>query len=291
MESAEIRILTPGDEAALEAFLRPRIASSMFLLGNLATAGLGPRDHQYAGTYAALVRGGAIHSVVAHYRNGNLVLQAPEATIALCRAALTDSGRPVGGLIGPAEQVSSARRALLAGQMPTQLDSTEWLYRLELAELAVPAALAAGSVQARRATQADIPLLTAWRAAFATETLGSLDSLRLRDRIRRNLQRDLEGNPIWILEAEGNPVSMTTFNARLPVAVQVGGVFTPREKRGRGYARSVVAASLVEARAGGAEIGVLFTGQDNVSAQRAYQALGFERVGAYGLLLFRTGEQ
>ena len=48
-------------------------------------------------------------------------------------------------------------------------------------------------------------------------------------------QRDGEQ---WVVEAAGVPVSYSAFNARLPDAVQVGGVFTPRDLRGRGYARS-----------------------------------------------------
>ena len=66
----------------------------------------------------------------------------------------------------------------------------------------------------------------------------------------------------------------------------MGGVFTPPEFRRRGYARAVVAASLLEARAGGVSTGILFTGAENVAAHRAYVALGFRIVGTYRLLLF-----
>ena len=65
----------------------------------------------------------------------------------------------------------------------------------------------------------------------------------------------------------------------------MGGVWTPPERRGRGYARAVVAASLLDARAEGVERAVLFT--ENPVARRAYEALGFRRVGEYGLVIFR----
>lgn len=42
-----IRVLQPGDEAALEAFLLPRIDSSMFLVGNLRAAGLDDNGERY----------------------------------------------------------------------------------------------------------------------------------------------------------------------------------------------------------------------------------------------------
>ncbi len=80
---------------------------------------------------------------------------------------------------------------------------------------------------------------------------------------------------------------MSGFNTRIPEAVQVGGVYTPPALRSRGYARCVVAASLLAARDEGAALGVLFTGEDNIPAQRAYIALGFRHVGAFGLTLLR----
>jgi predicted GNAT family acetyltransferase len=90
----------------------------------------------------------------------------------------------------------------------------------------------------------------------------------------------------WVLETGGEVVAYSAFNARLPDCVQVGGVWTPPAWRGRGFARAVVAGSLLEARVGGARRSILFTENDNEPAQAAYRALGYERVGDYGLVLF-----
>ena len=70
--------------------------------------------------------------------------------------------------------------------------------------------------------------------------------------------------------------------------MQVGGVWTPPETRGRGYARCVVAGSLLHARAQGVTRALLFTMESNVAAVRAYEALGFRRIGDYGLMLVRS---
>ena len=78
---------------------------------------------------------------------------------------------------------------------------------------------------------------------------------------------------------------MTAFSAVLPDMVQVGGVFTPVERRGRGYGRAVVAGSLLDARADGVVEAILFTEAENHPAQRAYEALGFERIGDYGMVM------
>jgi predicted GNAT family acetyltransferase len=64
-------------------------------------------------------------------------------------------------------------------------------------------------------------------------------------------------------------------------------VYTPPELRSRGYGRAVVAASLLDARAEGAERTILFTPVENIPAQRAYEALGYRHIGDYRLLLLR----
>ena len=74
MGSPDIRILQPRDQGALEAFLRPRVESSMFLIGNLRVVGLRDTGQPYTGTYAAAFDGGAIVAVVAHKKRIPLLL-------------------------------------------------------------------------------------------------------------------------------------------------------------------------------------------------------------------------
>jgi predicted GNAT family acetyltransferase len=79
---------------------------------------------------------------------------------------------------------------------------------------------------------------------------------------------------------------MCLHNAVLPDAVQIGGVYTPPELRGRGHARAVVATSLTDARAAGATRAILFTPRPDAAA--AYRAVGFAPVGHYAVVLFAT---
>jgi predicted GNAT family acetyltransferase len=283
----ELRVLEPADEAALQAFLLPRVESSMFLLGNMRAAGLRDEGQVYQGTYVGAWQGGALVGVVAHYWNGNLVLQAPAKLEALCRAALEASGRALHGLVGPAGQVEAARRALGLSPARIQMDEEEDLYSLALETLRVPPALAAGQVQGRRIAPRDVGQVTTWRVAFSVESLGDEESAALWAQCKTSVERGMAEGRIWLLEDGGRPVSTTAFNTAIREAVQVGGVWTPPELRSQGYARAAVAASLLAARAEGARWGILFTGKENVPAQRAYKALGFRRVGDYRLLLLR----
>jgi predicted GNAT family acetyltransferase len=45
---------------------------------------------------------------------------------------------------------------------------------------------------------------------------------------------------------------------------------------------------LLDARTEGVKKGILFTGEDNIAAQRAYEALGFRCIGDYSIMLLRS---
>jgi predicted GNAT family acetyltransferase len=96
----------------------------------------------------------------------------------------------------------------------------------------------------------------------------------------------LRGNS-WILEDGGRPVSTSSFNTRIKEVVQVGGVWTPPGLRSRGYGRGAVAASLLSEREKGVHAAILFTGEENIPAQKAYEALGFELIGDYRITLLK----
>jgi ribosomal protein S18 acetylase RimI-like enzyme len=280
-----IRILQPGDEPALEAFLLPRIETSMFLIGNMRSSGLVDSGQPYEGTYAAAFEGGEIVGVVAHFWNQNLTFQAPSHVDALWRAAAEASGRPIKGLIGPDGQVGAAKDTLGIDDPNIQMDETEKLYSLKLDDLTVPDILSSGQVSGRRIERSDLDLVTQWRVDFSIESLGDEDSPQLREQCRASIERSLEEGSTWILERQGEPVACSSFNTAIKEAVQIGGVWTPPQLRSRGYGRAVVATSLLDARSEGVEKSILFTGESNVPAQKAYVALGYRHIGNYRLLL------
>ncbi|HAI29666.1 MAG TPA: N-acetyltransferase, partial [Thalassospira sp.] len=64
-------------------------------------------------------------------------------------------------------------------------------------------------------------------------------------------------------------------------------VWTPPEERSNGYARILVAKTLLAVRARGVKRAILST--DSEAAAKAYEALGFKKVGRYRLALLRAG--
>jgi RimJ/RimL family protein N-acetyltransferase len=287
---AELRLLRPGDEAALDAFLVAHADSSMFLRSNARAAGLVDGGEPLQATYVAAIReggggGAAIAGVAAHCWNGMVLVQAPAHAAELARDAVRRSRRAVTGFSGPWAQVVAARAALGLTAAPAIKDSRDDLYALDLERLVVPPQLAIGAVRCRRPRPEDLELLVEWRARFSVEALGATDGPDLRRASRAEVQLQHERGADWVLFDHGNPVAYSVFNAMLPDIVQIGGVWTPPECRGWGYARSVVAGSLVAARKQGVARAVLFADPVNGAARAAYLSIGFEIVGDYGLVL------
>ena len=276
----EIRILTPGDEALLERFLLPRKESSLFLLSNLRRAGLSDRGQRLQGTYVAAVEEGEVVAVAGHFWNGNVIVQAPEHVAVLTAAARRATGRPLARILGPADQVERALRALPV-QSP-EFDAKEILYKLNLDDLGVPALLQTGQVRGRVIERRDAATVADWRAAMSIEQFHEEDTPELRAGAVESVENSLRSGRRWVLEdTNGHLVSMCDFNAELAEVVQVGGVFTPPERRRCGYARAVVAAALMDARAEGVTDAILFTEETNTPARKAYEALGFQAIGDY----------
>jgi uncharacterized protein len=283
----QVRALRPGDEAALDPFLARHADSSMFLRSNARAAGLVDRGQPLQGTYVAAFEHGEIVAVAAHCWNEMVLVQAPVYVEAVVTEAVRRSGRSVAGFSGPWRQVVAAREALGLGDAPAIKDSREDLYSLDLRDLLVPSALAAGKVRCRHSEDRELDLLVEWRVAFSVEALGAPDDPELREASRDNVLLHHARHSDWVLLDGDTPVSYSVFSAMLPQIVQVGGVWTPPALRGRGYGRSVVAGSLLAAREQGVERAVLFADPLNPAAKRAYLALGFRIVGDYGLVLLR----
>jgi len=281
-----IRDLTDADRRALDAFLGAHAASSMFLRSNLARAGLVDGAKPYQGRYVGRFDGTTLTDVAAHYWNGGVVLQAPTGAADIARAAVAASRRAVSGILGPWSQATAALDALGLKDQARPL-SPEDLFEIKLDRIRAPDALAVGAVKTRRATPDDLDVLIPWRNAYEVETLGATPGTATAARAKSDMEEKVAAGDFWVAIHDGEIVACSGFNARLPDMVQVGGVFTPKHLRGEGFARAAVAGSLFDVRDEGVSRAILFTETKNAPAQRVYIALGFQRIGDYGLILMK----
>ena len=281
----DIRLLDNSDQPEMDAFLVLHRDSSMFLRANSGRVGLVYQPATLHATYAGAFENGRMCGVAAHAWNGMLLLQCPENVEEIARVCVSLSDRHVSGLTGPLEQVQRARVALGLADAAARAEDDEWLYGLDLANLTVPRALEDGSVICRYPLPEDHDTLCRWRTDYDIEALGSPYSDETRQRATSVLDGQIAQQHAWVAVHDGRLVSLSAFNAVLPDIVQLGGIYTPPEYRGRGYAKVAVAGSLIAARERGATRAVLFT--DNPSAARSYEGVGFRRLGDYGLVLLK----
>lgn len=283
----EVRQLRPGDDLQLSDFLESRADSSMFLRNNLRRSGLEDTGLAYSGTYVAALEKGRIEAVAALCWSGTLMVQAPYHLGPILQRLTRLAPRQVRGILGPLPQTDEARQLLGMTKTPVLKASREDLFALHLDRIEIPEHLAEGRWTSRRPRRSELAGLVDWRLLSVTETGAAAQpdehTRGDAEEVIRNLDRD---GALWVLEVDGRIVSMNSYNATMPDMVQIGGVFTPTDLRGLGFARACVAGSLASARHAGIKRSVLFTPKENASAQAAYRAIGFRVVGDYGIVMF-----
>lgn len=280
----KIKNLNNQDRHGVRSFLERFKSSSLFLSSNMARAGLQDGPLRYQGCWVALTQGDDIIAIAAHFWNDNILLQAPVLAHIppLLDALLDRSKRPLGGVLGPWEQLEVAVAHLGVDLTRCPYASKEPLFSLALDALIPPATTAT----TRCATSQDADTIASWLQQAEALLYATPHPLSYH---LDNAHRLISEQHVWLAldPSSQSPCSMTNVNAALPDdgIFQIGGVFTPEKARSRGFARQVVARQLVDMRQRGYTHAILFTGEHNVPARRAYEALGFRHILDYGLIL------
>jgi hypothetical protein len=236
-----VRVLAPGDEAALARFFEAHPHTTLFLQNNVRKGGLVDRGAVYQASYAAAFEAGAITALANHCWNGNVLLEAPRHLAAVARAAVRASGRPVSGILGPRAQVVAARAALGLDDAAAYMDSTEDLFALALDQLRVPEPLAHGGWLCRKPHDHELAMLIGWRHDYRHQHLREAPGEALVAKCREEIERHHAEDEHFLLERGGEPVAYAAYNAALTTCVQIGGVWTPPPLRSQGFARAAVA--------------------------------------------------
>ena len=124
----------------------------------------------------------------------------------------------------------------------------------------------------RAATEADLPTVARWSAAFIDEV--GLDEPSDPDDVARERIRE---SSLFIWEDE-QPVSMAAWAGRTGRMVRINYVYTPPEHRGRGYASACVASLTQQLLNEGFAQCCLYTDLANPTSNKIYQAIGYRPV-------------
>ena len=267
------------DAPRIAAFLDQHCDTSMFALTNLAQHGM-DNDHPRALRCWLHQIGGDITAVLSITTEGMAMPQCPTFSVdEWVQAAQSTAGIPLIGIIGPATQARAFAAAAGLAHAPASLNQDEPFMALDLADLV----LTVDHTRIIPLSGAPRQTVFDWMVAYQTEALGcALPEAQLR--AEHSLAAYLAAGSHVVLVSGDTPLAMTGFNARLPGIVQIGGVYTPPDLRGRGHARRAVALHLAQARAAGVTRAVLFSASE--AAARAYHAIGFRQTGDWTLCLF-----
>lgn len=126
---------------------------------------------------------------------------------------------------------------------------------------------------ARVVTEDDATLLGDWVAAFVAEAVPH-DSVPTDAEIARMAA----SGRYFFWEAEGAPVAMAAIARETPNAATISLVYTPPDRRGRGFGGSVTAAVVEAAFARGKTAACLYTDLRNPISNRCYVKIGFAPV-------------
>lgn len=263
-----------------EPLLLQHEAEHNLMLGICSTLLSQPDSVEHA-PYLAIVRDG--HNIVAATlmtppRNVILSLvspemQAPEALALIARDLRDVFAGQLPGVMGPVgvSRTFAEQWHALTGQS-YHLTMRERIYQVDAV---VPITGVPG--QFRQATQADREVLVRWIDEFTREAFGGREPLNAERWADSALASAPQGGGVCLWE-DGDPVTMAGYGGPTPNGIRIGPVYTPPERRGRGYASACTAALSQRLLDGDRRFCFLFTDMGNPTANHIYQAIGYRAI-------------
>ena len=253
------------------SFLTAREPEHMLTLGIVGTlvAQGGPVRN---GALMTATRGGQVVATATWNGGWEVVLSEVDDARAVPALAEAFAGAGVSGIHAPDEHVdaSAAAWAVAAGGTYRPM-LHERIYAIETV---TPPTRVPGRL--RRATSADREVLIEWMTAFDLEAFGPEAGRRDMSILVDELI-DSPHRTGWVWDDDG-PVSTGCTTGATPNGIRVGAVYTPPDRRGRGYASACVADISRRELDAGRRWCFLFTDLNNPTSNRIYQAIGYRPI-------------
>ncbi len=191
----------------------------------------------------------------------------PPAVVDTVVDAIVDAGMELPGVNG--EVTTSARFAGRWTERTRGSASATDPSRLYALDRVVPPPIPSSGV-ARRVEDADRDLVVDWFAAFGVETGEALAS------DPSAVLRRIGAGELSVWDDDG-PVAVAGCSTPVAAATRIGPVYTPPDRRGRGYASALVGALAGSAQDAGLGC-LLYTQLENATSNAIYRAIGFRAV-------------
>ncbi|MGM0898853.1 MAG: GNAT family N-acetyltransferase [Bacillota bacterium] len=210
-----------------------------------------------------------------------IVLRKSSSVEALVAQAFLEAGIAVPGIIGDkveAQRFAQVWSDLTGEQAHVAMD--QGLYRID----AVQKKLLKSSGTWRVANRFDAVLLAGWYVLFSEETgIGTPATIEAEEKIADFINR----KEVFLWEHEGRVVSCMKKARPSKHGITVSFVFTPKELRKKGYARSLVA-EVTEELLEEYDFAMLYTDLSNGSSNKIYREIGYEQIANPIHLKFET---
>jgi GNAT superfamily N-acetyltransferase len=129
----------------------------------------------------------------------------------------------------------------------------------------------------RAATTDDTDLLVDWITAFTEEALPDTPA-SAGDTARMIDARLADANSGFLIWEDQDPVSVAGWGGPTPTGIRIGPVYTPPDRRSRGYGSAVSAAVSSARLAEGRRFCFLYTDLANPTSNKIYMDIGYEPV-------------
>ena len=290
----EVRKLREKDREILLSFLYPRRTEALFLLSNLERGDIEGGQELFEGDYFGFFHEEKLRGVLMQVRQGSLLIACshPLGQFELAKAFLQhhqkkedESPGQVHRILGLNEEVQGFFEVLEEHSLWKSREVRE----AALLVLTKDTLESRPQLFVRLAQESDIDVLLKWKKSFRVDAMGDDPSWIDEEVLRESLELGIQEKRQFILEQHSKPVSMARLNAVSGRVAQLGGVFTPKEHRGKGYASKMVSGlanqCLVEnfqgEFVGDYEALVLTVDEESKKALKIYRDLGFLGLGTF----------
>jgi uncharacterized protein len=270
----DLRRFTDVDEflAAATPFLVAREAEHNLIFGVAATLREDPGLYTGPAYLATVHDGGRVVGAALQTPPHQLVLSEVDDGAAIGLIARDTLERDLPGVQGGVDVVREfVHQRAERGGPQAHRDASERIYRLTEV---IPQRPVAGAM--RPAAWSDRELIVDWVFDFMREALGK------DDRAGAELSADRwlagRGRTLHLWDDGDEAVSLCGIGGPTPHGIRVGPVYTPPDRRARGYASALVAAASQAQLDAGRRFVFLFTDLANPTSNHIYQAIGYEPV-------------
>lgn len=205
----------------------------------------------------------------------------PDEALDLLARDLLAGGWQVPGAQGEVGLVErwAGRWAALTGQS-WRIGMRERIYKLT--EVTPPLPPVPGRL--RQATPEDLDLLAGWALAFMQEALDEGTP----EAARKLAEARIAAGALHVWEDEGEPVAMAAWGRPTTTGITINLVYTPPERRRRGYAAAATAELSQRQLDAGKAFCTLFTDLDNPTSNHIYQQVGYRPVADVNVCMFEA---